>query len=70
MNIIFKNILLCFLLFSTSIYADEIIDENQILYQIKVIIVSHNNSNLIDYNENLISDKFKENNSIIIKNNN
>ena len=70
MNIIFKNILLFFLLFSTSIYSDEIIDENQILYQIKVIIVSHNDSNLIDYNENFISDKYKENDSISIKNNN
>lgn len=70
MNIIFKNILLFFLLFSTSIYADEIIDENQILYQIKVIIVSHNHSNLIDYNENFISDKYIENDSISIKNNN
>ena len=70
MNIIFKNILLFFLLFSTSIYAEEIIDENQFLYQIKVIIVSHNDSNLIDYNENFISDKYKENDSISIKNNN
>jgi len=70
MNIIFKNILLFFLLFSTSIYAEEIIDENQILYQIKIIIVSHNDSNLIEYNENFISDKYKENDSISIKNNN
>tara|TARA_A100001011_G_scaffold162619_1_gene171080 strand:- start:1018 stop:1698 length:681 start_codon:yes stop_codon:yes gene_type:complete len=70
MNIIFKNILLFFLLFSTSIYAEEIIDENQILYQIKIIIVSHNDSNLIEYNQNFISDKYKENDSISIKNNN
>jgi len=70
MNIIFKNILLFFLLFSTSIYAEESIDENQILYQIKIIIVSHNDSNLIEYNENFISDKYKENDSISIKNNN
>jgi len=70
MNIIFKNILLFFLLFSTSIYAEESIDENQILYQIKIIIVSHNDSNLIEYNQNFISDKYKENDSISIKNNN
>ena len=70
MNIILKNILLFFLFFSTSINADEIINENKIFYQIKVIIVSHNDANLIDYNENFISDKYKENDSISIKNNN
>ena len=70
MNIILKNILLFFLFFSTSTNADEIINENKILYQIKVIIVSHNDGNLIDYNENFISDKYKENDSISIKKNN
>ena len=70
MNIILKNILLFFLFFSTSINADEIINENKIFYQIKVIIVSHNDGNLIDYNENFISDKYKENDSISIKKNN
>ena len=46
------------------------IDKNENLYQVKIIMLSHNLSNSIQYDENFTNHKFKNERSIDIKKNN
>tara|TARA_B100000035_G_scaffold123623_1_gene105167 strand:- start:205 stop:882 length:678 start_codon:yes stop_codon:yes gene_type:complete len=60
---------LLLILFSSFLYAEEKNDREN-LYQIKLIMFSHDLSNYIDYDENYINDKFENINSVEIKKNN
>ncbi len=65
-----KNIFVLILFFSITAYAEEIKNNEQSLYQIKIILITHNNSNTIEHDKKFINDKYEEKISIIIKNNN
>tara|TARA_B110000014_G_C20057210_1_gene550332 strand:+ start:257 stop:937 length:681 start_codon:yes stop_codon:yes gene_type:complete len=62
--------LLIFNIISIS-YAEEniILQNNSILHQVKVIVISHNPSSYRDFEEDFIDDKYNNNNAIKINNN-
>ena len=64
----FTSLILVFLNYSA--YAEVPIDESVDLYQVKLIIVSHNSSNNIDFNPNFISDNYIEKDFIEVSKNN
>lgn len=45
-------------------------ENNEKLYQIKLLLIGYKESNYIEYKKNFVSDKYFENNPIIIKDNN
>ena len=57
---------LLLILFSSFLYAEEK-NDNENLYQIKLIMFSHDLSNYNEYDENYINDKFENINSVEIK---
>jgi len=61
--------LIIFLNLITNSFAEPI-KKNEELYQIKLLLISHKDSNYIEYDENFVSDKYYENKPIIIKENN
>ena len=64
----FTSLILVFLNYSA--YAEVAIDESVDLYQVKLIMVSHNSSNNIDFDPNLISDNYFEKDFIEVSKNN
>ena len=52
------------------VYAEVIINESVDLYQVKLIMISHNSSNKIDFNPNFISDNYIEKDFIEVSKNN
>ena len=58
------------ILISNISFAEEKYEEEQDLYQIKLIMITHNISNYIEYDEKFIDDKYEEFKYIeILKNN-
>lgn len=67
----FFNILpLILISLNSPLYAEDAISENIDLYQIKLIMVSHNSSNHIAFNQNFINDSYIEDDLISINKNN
>ena len=64
----FTSLILVFLNYSA--YAEVSIDESVDLYQVKLIMVSHNSSNNIDFDPNFISDNYIEKDFIEVSKNN
>ena len=64
----FASFILVFLNYSA--YAEVAIDESVDLYQVKLIVVSHNSSNNIDFDPNFISDNYIEKDFIEVSKNN
>ena len=52
-----------------NVFAEPI-KNNEELYQVKLLLISHKDSNYMEYDENFVSDKYNENKPIIIKDNN
>jgi len=72
-NMVKKNfniVSLILVLLNSSVYAEVQKDELEDLYQIKLIMVSHNSLNQIKFNSNFVSDKYIEKDSIDISKNN
>lgn len=67
---ILKKIFIFVVFFSSTLNAEENSNNNQDLYQVKVILISHNDLNFIEYDDSHISDKYNELNSVKIENNN
>jgi len=58
------------ILFSNISFAEENYEEEKDLYQIKLLMITHNVSNYIEYNENFIEDKYEKFKFIEIQKNN
>ena len=67
---LFNILLLILIPLSSPLYAEDITNEDLDLYQVKLIMVSHNSSNYADFNSNFINDHYIEDNFININNNN
>ena len=67
----FFNILSLILIsLNSPLYAEDAISEDIDLYQIKLLMVSHNSSNHIAFNQNFINDSYIEDDLISINKNN
>ena len=67
----FFNILpLILISLNSPLYAEDAISEDIDLYQIKLLMVSHNSSNHIAFNQNFINDSYIEDDLISINKNN
>ena len=66
---IYKLLILFFLYFPILTYANTY-NEEENLFQVQLIFVSHNLSNYIDFQEELISDSFINKSNVDVKNNN
>lgn len=70
MKLLILTRFLIIILISNISFAEDRYEEEENLYQIKLIMISHNISNYIEYDEKFVSDKYKEFKSIkILKNN-
>ena len=67
---LFNILLLILIPLGSPLYAEDITNEDLDLYQIKLIMVSHNSSNYADFNSNFINDHYIEDNFININKNN
>ena len=67
---LFNILLLILIPLSSPLYAEDITNEDVDLYQVKLIMVSHNSSNYADFNSNFINDHYIEDNFININKNN
>ena len=67
---LFNILLLILIPLSSPLYAEDIKNEDIDLYQVKLIMVSHNSSNYTDFNSNFINDHYIEDNFININKNN
>ena len=67
---LFNILLLILIPLSSPLYAEDITNEDLDLYQVKLIMVSHNSSNYADFNSNFINDHYIEDNFININKNN
>jgi len=57
---LFNIVPLILVLLNSPLYAEVVINESADLYQVKLIMISHNSSNHIDFNPNFISDNYIE----------
>ena len=64
---LFNIVSLILVFLNSPVYAEVIINESVDLYQVKLIMVSHNSSNQIDFNPNFISDNYIEKEFILKK---
>ena len=67
---LFNILLLILIPLGSPLYAEDITNEDLDLYQVKLIMVSHNSSNYADFNSNFINDHYIEDNFININKNN
>ena len=67
---LFNIVSLTLVFLNFPVYAEVIINESVDLYQVKLIMISHNSSNKIDFNPNFISDNYIEKDFIEVSKNN
>ena len=67
---IFNILSLILISLNSPLYAEDAISEDIDLYQIKLLMVSHNSSNHIAFNQNFINDSYIEDDLISINKNN
>ena len=67
---LFNIVSLILVFLNSPVYSEVIINESVDLYQVKLIMVSHNLSNKIDFNPNFISDNYIEKDFIKVSKNN
>ena len=67
---IFNILFLILITLNSPLYAEDTKSEDIDLYQVKLIMVSHNSSNYTDFNSNFINDNYTEDSFINVNKNN
>lgn len=70
MRFLIKIKFIIIILVANFAFAENIIEKEEDLYQIKIILISHNKDNYIEYDKKFFNDKYTENETTeIVKNN-